>query len=153
MINLKLRKCTSEANRITKTFVSDTDISLQGNFKTAENVLAPVIQVESSSDLSAYNYAEITEFGRSYFMQARADYNNIWTLTLKVDALSSFAAGVKASPALAKRTAKTEKINYYMNDGVFFTEQREVVTYHTFKKNGTNATMGTDAYYLLVAGG
>jgi len=153
MINLKLRKCTSEANRITKAFIANADIMIQGNFKTSENVLAPVIQVESNTDLSEYNYAEITEFGRSYFMQCRADYNNIWTLTLKVDALSSFAAGIKASPALAKRTAKTGMINYYMNDGVFFTEQREVVTYHTFKKNGTNATMGTDAYYLLVAGG
>lgn len=153
MINIKLRKCTSEANRITKSFVDNADIALQGDFKTEENVLTPVIQVESSSDLSQYNYAEITEFGRSYFLQARADYANIWTLNLKVDALSSFAAGVKASPALAKRTAKSGKINYYMNDGTFYTEQRQIVTYHTLKKNGNDATMGTDAYYLLVAGG
>lgn len=151
MINLTLRKCTSEAIRLTKEFVSASDIALQGDFKTPENVLNPVIQVESSSDLSQYNYATITEFGRSYFMQARADYNNIWTLTLKVDVLSTYAAGIKASKAIVKRSQS--KVNYYINDGTFFTEQRQVVTYHTFKKNDVNATMGTDSYYLLVAGG
>ena len=151
MINLTLRKCTSEAIRLTKDFVSGADIALQGNFKTPENVLNPVIQVESSNDLSQYNYATITEFGRSYFMQARADYNNIWTLTLKVDVLSTYAAGIKASKAIVKRSQS--KVNYYINDGTFYTEQRQVVTYHTFKKNDVNATMGTDSYYLLVAGG
>ena len=151
MINLTLRKCTSEAIRLTKEFVSGADIALQGNFKTPENVLNPVIQVESSSDLSQYNYATITEFGRSYFMQARADYNNIWTLTLKVDVLSTDAAGIKASKAIVKRSQS--KVNYYINDGTFYTEQRQIVTYHTFKKNDVNATMGTDSYYLLVAGG
>lgn len=151
MINLTLRKCTSEAIRLTKEFVSNADIALQGDFKTPENVLNPVIQVESSSDLSQYNYATITEFGRSYFMQARADYNNIWTLTLKVDVLSTYATGIKASKAIVKRSQS--KVNYYINDGTFFTEQRQVVTYHTFKKNDVNATMGTDSYYLLVAGG
>lgn len=151
MINLTLRKCTSEAIRLTKSFVTDADITLQGNFKTPENVLNPVIQVESSSDLSQYNYATITEFGRSYFMQARADYNNIWTLTLKVDVLSTYATGIKASKAIVKRSQN--KVNYYINDGTFYTEQRQVVTYHTFKRDGVNATMGTDSYYLLVAGG
>lgn len=152
MINLTLRKCTSEAIRLTKEFVTGADIALQGNFKTPENVLNPVIQVESSSDLSQYNYATITEFGRSYFMQARADYNNIWTLTLKVDVLSTYAAGIKASQALVKRSQN--KINFYINDGTFYTEQRQKITYHTFKRAGVDAKLAnTDSYYLLVAGG
>ena len=152
MINLTLRKCTSEAIRLTKEFVTDADIALQGDFKTPENVLNPVIQVESSSDLSQYNYATITEFGRSYFMQARADYNHIWTLTLKVDVLSTYAAGIKASEALVKRSQN--KINFYINDGTFYTEQRQKITYHTFKRSGVDAKLAnTDSYYLLVAGG
>ena len=152
MINLTLRKCTSEAIRLTKEFVTGADIALQGHFKTPENVLNPVIQVESSSDLSQYNYATITEFGRSYFMQARADYNNIWTLTLKVDVLSTYASGIKGSQALVKRSQN--KINFYINDGAFYTEQRQLITYHTFKRLGVDAKLAnTDSYYLLVAGG
>lgn len=151
MINLKLRKCISEASRLTKSFTENADIDLQGDFKTPQDIIDPVIQVETSQDLTMYNYAEITEFGRKYFMKPRADYNNIWTLTLHVDALSSFASGIKASKALVKRTGN--KINYYINDGTFYTEQRQIITYHTFKKNGVNATMGTESYYLLVAGG
>lgn len=151
MINLKIRKCLSEPIRVTKSFVPDADIDLHGDFKTAENVLSPVIQVQSDADLSQYNYCEIMEFGRKYFMTARADSAHVWTLTLKVDSLSSFAAGIRASKAIVKRSKN--KINYYMNDGTFYTEQREIVTYHTFKVNGTNATMGEDSYFLLVAGG
>lgn len=152
MINLKIRKCLSEAIRVTKSFAADADIDLQGDFKTAENVLSPVIQVQSDADLSQYNYCEIPEFGRMYFMTARADSAHMWTLTLKVDSLSSFAAGIRNSEAIVKRSQN--KINYYINDGVFFTEQRQLITYHNFKRDGIDAKLrNTDSYYLLVAGG
>lgn len=44
-------------------------------------------------------------------------------------------------------------MNFYINDGVFYTEQREIVDYKTFKKNNEDAVFGTDSYYLIVAGG
>lgn len=159
MINLTLKKCTSEPNKMTKSFVAQSDIALTGYFKEKEDLLHPVIQIETTSDLSQYNYAEITEFNRKYFMHCQVDSNKLWTLYLDVDVLSTYATEIKNCKAIVKRTQKKNKINYYMNDGVFFTEQRQVVTYHTFKKvdpvSGkiVNATLGSDAYYLLVAGG
>lgn len=150
MITIKLRKCQSEPNRLTKTFATG-DLELQGNFKEQEDLLKPVIQVETSTDLSEYNYCEITAFGRKYFMTVKADYYNIWTLTCNVDVLSTYATEIKACDAIVKRSQN--KINFYINDGVFFTEQRQVITYQTFKKNGTPATLGDESYYLLVAGG
>ena len=152
-ITIKLRKCESERNRLTKTFTSGVDITLSGDFREGQSILTPEFIIETSSNLSMYNYCEITEFSRSYFMKVTAVQKNIWKLSLEVDVLSTYATGIKACQAFVKRTEDSTKINFYMNDGALYTEQREVVTYHTFKKDGEDATFGTDSYYLIVAGG
>lgn len=150
-ITITLRKCLSEANRVTKEFASGTDKNYSGTFRDAQDVLTPKIKIETADDLSGYNYCEIDAFGRKYFARVQALQYKLWEIDCEVDVLSTYEAGIKASEALVKRTGNL--INYYMNDGVFFTEQRQIVTYQTFKKNGANATLGSDSYYLLVAGG
>ena len=152
-VNLTLRKCTSEENRLTKEFVSGVDIVLSGTFKESQDVLDPVFTIETSTNLSDYNYVEITDFGRKYFMKPEVDFTGLWTLHCHVDVLSTYATGIKASQALVKRTEDPDKINYYVNDGSLFTEQREIITYQVFKKDGVEATLGTPSYYLIVAGG
>lgn len=151
-LTLKLRKTTSEANRVTKSFIVADDITLTGTFKEEQDILHPVIEVESSTNLSGYNYCEIEVFNRKYFMQTSVVRNNLWRLTLNVDVLSTYDSGIRGSLAIVKRSE--DVINYYINDGVFYTEQRKVVTHQTFKKNDVDAVLGaTDEYYLLVAGG
>ena len=154
-VSIKLRKCLSEAIRLEKTFATTqgVDITLSGDFREGQSILSPEFTIESSTNLSGYNYCEIATFGRSYFMKVTAVQKNIWKLSLDVDVLSSYAAGIKNCDAFVKRTEAPEKINFYMNDGTLFTEQREVITYQTFKKNQQDATLGTDTYYLIVAGG
>ena len=154
-VSIKLRKCLSEAIRLEKTFdtIQGTDITLSGDFREGQSILTPEFTIESAVNLSDYNYCEIATFGRSYFMKVTAVQKNIWKLTLEVDVLSTYAAGIKACQVFVKRTEASGKINFYMNDGALYTEQREVVTYHTFKKDGVNATLGSDSYYLIVAGG
>ena len=152
-VALKLRKCTSEEIRLTKEFIVASDLSLTGTFKENVDVLNPVIMVETSTNLSAYNYVEITELGRGYFMRPEIVNNKLWRLHCHVDVLTTYATGIKASKALVNRTAKKEQVNFYINDGSLFTEQREIITYEVFKKNGVAAKLGTDSYYLIVAGG
>lgn len=152
-VTLTVRKCLSEEIRVDKTFDSTADIQLSGNFRENEDILNPVITIETSVNLSGYNYVEITDFGRKYFMKPEVINNKLWRLVCRVDVLSSYAAGIKASSALVSRTAKNDKINYYINDGALYTEQREVIEYFTFKNGGQPATLGTDSYYLIVAGG
>lgn len=151
--NIKLRKMTSENNKIGKSFISNDDITLTGTFKTSVDVIDPVIQIQTDTNLSAYNYVEIATLGRSYFMTPTVDNNKLWTLTCHVDVLETYSAGIKACKALVQRTAKDSMIDYYYNDGSLYTEQREVITYQTFKKDNADATLGTDSYYLIVAGG
>lgn len=152
-VTMTLRKCLSEEIRVDKSFASGTDIQLSGNFRENEDVLNPVITIETSENLSGYNYVEIPTFGRKYFMKPEVINNKLWHLVCRVDVLSTYAAGIKASSALVSRTAKDDKINFYINDGALYTEQREVIEYHRFKKNNVDAEIGTDTYYLIVAGG
>lgn len=151
-LTLKLRKTISEANRVNKSFIVADDITLTGTFKEEQDILHPVIEVESSVNLAPYNYCEIEIFNRKYFMHVSVIQNKLWRLTLDVDVLGTYAAGIRNSLAIVKRSE--DRINFYINDGVFYTEQRKIVTHHTFKKNGVDAVLGTtDEYYLLVAGG
>ena len=152
-VNLKIRKCTSEEIRLTKSFVANVDVSMEGVFRENEDLLNPIITVETSTNLSDYNYVEITQFGRSYFMRPEVVNNKLWRLHCRVDVLNTYAAGIKNSEALVKRTEDNDKINFYINDGALYTEQREKITYHQFKKDNVAATFGTDTYYLIVAGG
>ena len=152
-VTIKLRKNLSEANRMTKLFADSVDKTYTGEFRSEISLLDPVFTIETTDDLSMYNYAEIDTFGRKYFSTVRALSYKIWEITCNVDVISTYATGIKASYALVRRTGKEGMINYYINDGTFYTEQRQIVTYQTFKKDGVNATMGSDSYYLLVAGG
>lgn len=154
-VSIKLRKCLSEAIRLKKTFdtTQGTDITLSGDFREGQSILTPEFTIESAVNLSGYNYCEIATFGRSYFMKVTAIQKNIWKLTLEVDVLSTYETGIKNCDAFVKRTEASDKINYFMNDGALYTEQREVITYHDFMKNNVKATFGTPSYYLLVAGG
>lgn len=152
-IAMTLRKCLSEEIRVDKEFDSTADIPLLGYFRESEDILNPVIMTETAVNLSGYNYVEIDAFGRKYFVKPEVINNKLWRLVCRVDVLSTYATGIKASSALVSRTAKDDKINFYINDGVLYTEQREVIEYHRFKKNNADAEIGTDTYYLIVAGG
>lgn len=152
-VTLKLRKNLSEANRMTKSFAANTDKEYIGNFRGELSLLNPVFVVETTDDLTQYNYCEISAFNRLYFATIRAVGYKLWEISCNVDVISTYAVGIKASKALVRRTQKKSMIDFYINDGTFYTEQRSIVTYHTFKRNGNNATLGTDSYYLLVAGG
>ncbi len=152
MITMVLRKNLSEANRVIKSF-ADADVTLEGTFKDQQNLLHPQITIQTDLNLSAYNYCEIADFGRKYFMKPHVIQTHIWMLELEVDVLSTYADGIGNSEALVKRTCEDGKMNFYINDGVFYTEQREIVEYKTFKKNNEDTVFGTDSYYLIVAGG
>lgn len=159
-VNMILKRCTSEANRVVKSFIDNDDLYLDGVFvEPNQDILHPSIRVRTDVNLSGYNYAEIVQFGRKYFMRPIVEVNGIWRLECDVDVLTTYYNGILESDAIVKRTEESDKINYYINDNVFFTEQRERVTFTTFKKvdpvTGVreDAKFGTDTYYLIVAGG
>lgn len=152
-VDIVLRRCTSERNRLVKSFIDADDISLEGVFvEPNQDILRPSVRIRTDVNLSGYNYAEIIQFGRKYFMHPTVEVNGIWRLDCEVDVLSTYYNGIMESEALVKRTGDN-KINYYVNDDVFYTEQRSVIKYYNFKRNNIDATFGTPSYYMVVAGG
>lgn len=151
--DIKLRRNLSEPIKMDKSFAAGVDKTYSGNFRGEISIIKPVFNIETTDDLTMYNYAEINAFGRKYFAVIRSIAYKIWEVTCEVDTLSTYAAGIRACSGLIKRTEKANKINYYLNDGTFYTEQREIISHHILKLNGNKAKMGTDSYYLLVAGG
>lgn len=152
MTTITLRRCKSEKIHLTKEFVADADIALQGEIKTEIDILNPILQIKTSTDLSLYNYIEIPLFNRKYFCNCRGLQGNMWEINCHVDVLSTYASEIKACKAFVQRTASESKTNYYMNDGAFYPEQRTVTTYHTFKDGGAITRLNDWQYYLIAAG-
>lgn len=143
-----LMKMKSEVNVIGKTW-SD-ELKIEGKLIYDNSVTSPVILI--NGDCTGYNYAYVPFFNRFYYIQ---DYivtrDNMQELHMSVDPLQSFKSDIENCVGIVSRSQNQP--NYYINDGVFYTEQRTVVTYHCFKKDGEIVKFNTQQLYLITAGG
>ena len=144
-MTLTLYNNASQANVVTKSL---TQISqLTGTLRYSSSVLKPIITIESSTFINA-NYAHITEFGRYYYINdIVSEYNNLWTLSMEVDVLMTYATEIKAQTAIVSRQAN--KYNMYLDDGWFACYQNPQVSTKVFSEA---APFETQTFVLLVAG-
>ena len=154
-MNIKLRRCISENERAVKEYIPDADITLSGTVKEDVDIVRPVITIETTTNLSLYNYAEIGAFNRKYFAEIQNIGGHIWKLSLTCDALSSFLSELRSCEAIIERSDSYEtNANMYINDNVYFTEQRAKITTHHFQKNGATAEFPPNGYnYILCVAG
>lgn len=154
-MRIVLKQCTSENNRITKEFNNNV-IELTGTLRESTSILRPTIIVESSENLSAYNYMEIEDFGRKYFItDITSVRKNLWSISCRVDVLSTYKTAIGGCKAIVHRQQDKSKSNLYINDDQFYIEQRSDITRHHFIKDGLNFSFNPDNYYyvLIVSGG
>ena len=119
MARINLYICSDENNKITKTNLSGLK-PYTGVFRNEVNVMTPVFQIETTDNLSGYNYAYIEDFGRYYFVKdIKAIRNGLWEFSLAVDVLMSYAAGILALPAVIRRNENM--FNLYLNDSNYMT--------------------------------
>ena len=71
------------------------------------DILNPTIILAYDSGILAYNYAEIPIFGnRKYFIKDKSvEPGKLMYLTLAVDALETYAGGIKKSPGIITRAS------------------------------------------------
>lgn len=145
-------KNQSESECIGKIWDEEHILKKEGKLLYDQSISNPKIMIEG--DCKEYNYAYIPFFNRYYYISDIVVNKGILqTVQFDVDPLQSFMESILNSKAIIKRTGDTSKVNYYMNDGVFFTEQRQVVTYHCFKSEGSIKKFNTQQIYLITAGG
>lgn len=114
-------------NKITKSL--SAGVSKTGTLKDPTNVIDPVVLVEF--DPTGYNYANISAFGRYYFIRDIRNVSNyLWEVHMHVDVLMSYAAQIKASQCIV---AKNEnRYNLYLNDPNYKCYQDDIVLINSF---------------------
>lgn len=92
---ISLFKTVSENNRVVKVLTDEKQLS--GELRNQTSVLNPSIRIESADNISAYNYAYISEFGRYYYITDIVSVRtNCWTVSLRCDVLMSYSNQIKA---------------------------------------------------------
>lgn len=99
---ISLYKTASENNRVVKALTSGKEMS--GELRNQTSVLNPSIRIESSDNISTYNYAYIPEFGRYYYISDITSVRtNCWIISLRCDVLMSYSAQIKALRPIIER--------------------------------------------------
>lgn len=150
-MTIVLKQNKSERNRIDKEFTT-TSVTLTGDLRESTDIIRPTIYVTSSTDISVYNYAEITDFHRKYFINDIVGVaENLYKLTMECDVLSTYSAGIKTCTGLVEKNESIDASNLYISDGTFFTENRRKITTHRFVKNGVFFEFPTTQFSYVLA--
>ena len=140
-------------NKISKTPQTITTVS--GVLRDESSVVDPVILIETSnpvkfniSDLTASNYAYISEFSRYYYIRNwEAVRTGLWRCTMHTDVLKTFSEGILGSPCVVAKS--TNRFNLFLNDGQYKCYQDEYVSVQKFP-HGFNDEQ--DTYILIILG-
>lgn len=145
MASVTLYVNSSENNRVNKTLSSGVTYTCE--FKDQSSIFTPSILIGTSTNLTGYNYAQISDFGRYYFITdivlVRA---NLYLLKLKTDVLSSWSTQLLAQPAVLSR--QENEYNLYLDDPEFKVYNDKQVDCYKFSSPFTKALN----FLLTVAG-
>lgn len=115
------------------------------------SVETPVLILEESvSNIISANYCYIQEFGRYYYITDKTcDVNGLWTISLKVDVLKSFASSIDDLTGIVQR----QKDNYdmYLRDSKIPISARKTIAVRKF--NSVFGTNTSPCVLMLVLGG
>ena len=108
---ISLFKTASENNRVVKTLTDEKQLS--GELRNQTSVLNPSIRIESADNISAYNYAYISEFGRYYYITDIVSVRtNCWIISLRCDVLMSYKDEIQGLNVILNNTQETGLSNY-----------------------------------------
>lgn len=108
---ISLFKTNSENNRVVKTLTDEKQLS--GELRNQTSVLNPSIMIESADNISTYNYAYISEFGRYYYITDIVSVRtNCWVVSLRCDVLMSYKDEIQGLNVILDNTQETGLSNY-----------------------------------------
>lgn len=108
---ISLFKTASENNRVVKVLTDEKQLS--GELRNQTSVLNPSIRIESADNISTYNYAYISEFGRYYYITDIVSVRtNCWVVSLRCDVLMSYKDEIQSLNVILNNTQETGLSNY-----------------------------------------
>lgn len=136
---------TSDRNKLNKALGSA--VSFDCVLKEQSDVLHPVIRVNTSSNLSGYNYARIERYGRYYYIEKiETTPNHFWEITMTVDPLMSFASAIRNCYGTLTRAESI--YNGYLNDS----EYKALAYREVYTQKFPNNLEGHDELILITTG-
>lgn len=126
-------------NVINKTLTEKLSINI--NLKRDVNITSPeiVLLKNNIKPFSEYNYAEIPELGRFYFIDSVTNINNrMESLLLRCDVIETYKADILASKARFMRGVKTGD---YINSSIDYSVVKTITRIESDKGFTGNPTM------------
>ena len=113
------------------------------------SVLRPIIEVVTGENITGYNYMQIPDFSRYYFIDDIISLNNNkWRISGHVDTLETYAAAILGNSAIIEGTENIQK-NNYLNDNVFMVNCK----HKTDIINFPSGLLDSGQFILITAGG
>lgn len=150
-MTIKLYKQLKDRDIIEKKLTEE--VSFVGAARDEIDVESPVILIESTSNLTAYNYVYIEDFARYYFIEKhRIIRTNLWEFTLQEDYLYTWKDIIYTWNVQLERAQYL--YNMYLNDGQLSQMAGNNFTQWNFKDGNGNPFKfpNTPTYYILTAG-
>ena len=147
MFTITLKKCNCENYRVTKTFDSGSTTTTF-HFKDEQSILNPVILIGTNENLTVYNYAEINDFNRKYFItDIKVVREGLYEVSLHVDVLSTYDSQIRGVQADIRR--QENKFNTYLDDPEFHIYNNAFIQVQKFSGNALRKNL---EYVLVTAG-
>lgn len=138
-MELNLYKCSDGDNVINKTLTDKFTVNI--TLKRDVNISAPQIILlnDNGAFFNVFNYAEIPELGRFYFIDSVTSLNNkMESLLLRCDVLETYKADILASKARFMRGVKTGD---YINSSIDYSVVKTITRIESDKGFTGNPTM------------
>ena len=118
-------------NKLVKTVTWPEGFSLTGNLKEDCDVCDPVIEIESSSNLSGFNYAYIPDFSRYYYIEKIENTGaNFWRISMHVDVLNTYHEALLNCECIAANSYN--RFNMYLPDSNYKAYQNDKILVNRF---------------------
>ena len=144
-MELNLYKCSDGDNVINKTLTDKFTVNI--TLKRDVNISAPqiILMNDNGAFFNQYNYAEITDLGRFYFIDSVTSLNNkMESLLLRCDVLETYKTDVLASKARFNRAIKT---------GDYYNANVDQSTLKTITKHESNVSIADQSSMILTSVG
>lgn len=139
---VKFCNSSSPREKIGKSLTSGSVFSC--SLKEGTSVYRPTLLIKSDADVSSYNYMQIPQFNRSYFIEDCVLINGLWEVTGHVDVLETYKAQILNNDAVIKR--QQNKYNLYLDDPDFRVYNNESIQTLQFPSNNFMKSL----QYILV---
>lgn len=145
-ITVNLCSSGSPVEALTKSLTYGNDYNCV--LKEGSSILKPVLIINTSDNITGYNYMDIRDFSRYYFIDdIRSVHNNIWEVSAHVDVLTTYASAIKANSAVIRR--QQNQYNLYLDDPNFHSYNYSRIQTLKFPNN----TFSKALSYVLVVNG